>query len=68
MLIEYEINEDGSVTANKVESSPGSEYLEEEIKRRMLVNAPQLAPEVNSAGKYRRAVKRQMLTLIKDKD
>lgn len=68
VLIEYEIGEDGTVITNKIESSPRNSYLEDEIKRRMMINAPQLAPEVTSAGKYRRSVKKQMLTLIKDKD
>lgn len=65
VLIEYEIGLDGQVTANSVSSSPESSFLDQQIKERITLTAPQLTPLLNANGKPRKAVKKQMLTLAK---
>lgn len=68
VLIEYEIGVDGSVSTVNISSSPESNYLVEQIKTRMMVNAPQLSPVLMSNGKPRKVLKKQLLTFSKEKD
>jgi hypothetical protein len=68
VLLEYEIGIDGNITTNNVSSSPQSAYLVEEIKRRMMINTPQMTPVLMSNGKPRKVLKKQMLTFSKEKD
>lgn len=68
ILIEYEIGIDGTVSTVNISSSPQSSYLEEQIKTRMMVNAPQLSPVLMSNGKPRKTLKKQLLTFSKEKD
>lgn len=68
VLIEYEIGIDGNISTVNVSASPESDYLVEQIKLRMMYNAPQLTPALNANGKPRVASKKQMLTFSKEKD
>jgi hypothetical protein len=68
ILIEYEIGLDGSVSTTNVSCSPQSSYLEEQIKVRMMINAPQLMPVLMSNGKPRKVLKKQLLTFSKEKE
>ncbi len=65
VLIEYEIGTDGQIAVNKVSSSPESSYLEDQIKERLILTAPQMVPLIGTNGKPRVAAKKQMLTLSK---
>ena len=67
VLIEYEIGLDGYVTTQNISTSPESKYLEEQIKLRMMNNAPQMNPVLMSNGKPRKALKKQMLVFPKEK-
>ena len=68
VLIEYEIGLDGYVTTNNISVSPQSSHLADQIKQRMMFNAPQLSPLLTSNGKPRISLKKQMLTFVKEKD
>lgn len=68
VLIDYEIETDGSVTTVDISCSPESSYLVEQIKTRMMANAPKLNPVLMGNGKPRKAFKKQMLTLVKDRN
>ena len=68
VLIEYEIGLDGTVTTTNVYCTPENSYLVEQIKTRMMMNAPQLTPLLMSNGKPRKALKKQSLIFVKGKD
>lgn len=65
VLIEYQIGTDGQVSVNSVSTSPKSDYLEQQVKERITLTAPQLTPLLNNYGKPRVAVKKQTITLSK---
>ena len=68
ILIEYTIEVDGNITTNNVYCTPDNSYLVQQIKTRMMINAPQLSPVLMSNGKPRKALKKQSLTFVKEKD
>lgn len=68
ILIEYTIETDGNVTTNNVYCTPENAYLSQQIKTRMMINAPQLSPVLMSNGKPRKALKKQALTFVKEKN
>jgi hypothetical protein len=65
VLIDYNIEVDGNITVNSVSSSPGNDYLEDQIKQRLTLTAPQLTPLLSANGKPRKAAKKQTITLAK---
>jgi hypothetical protein len=67
VMLEYEIGTDGMVTTKNVTCSPGSEYLVEQVKERMMANAPQLAPMIRD-GVPRKSSKRQVINFTKEKN
>lgn len=67
VTLEYEIGTDGVVTTKNITCDPKSEYLVEQIRDRMMANAPQLAPQVVN-GAPKKSSKRQILIFVKDKN
>lgn len=65
VLVDYEIDVDGQVAVKNITCSPGSEYLEEQIRERINLTAPRLTPLLNTYGKPRKAAKKQNLTITK---
>jgi len=65
VLINYEIKPDGQVNINDVASDPQSSFLDEQIKLRLTLDAPQLNPVLGTNGQPRTVNKKQMLTLVK---
>lgn len=65
VLVDYEIDVDGQVAVKNVTCSPGSEYLEEQVRERINLTAPRLTPLLNNYGKPRKAAKKQNLTITK---
>lgn len=68
LYIDYYIETDGSVTTSNIICVPENSYLVEQVKVRMMANTPQLQPVLMSNGKPRKALKKQVLTFVKDKD
>ncbi len=66
VLIEYEIGEDGSIVTNTIAAEPKNAFIEEQVKQRMMYNAPQLDPVRNANGTPRKVSRKQMLTIIKE--
>lgn len=64
VLIEYEIGENGNVTVVNVSSDPGNTFLENQIKSRITMTAPKLAPIIAN-GKPRKIVRKQVISLSK---
>lgn len=65
VLIEYTIDVDGQISVNNVSASPESSFLEEQIRNRMTLTAPQLTPLLGNNGKPRKALKKQTITIAK---
>ena len=65
ILIDYVIGLDGTITVNSVSSFPESSYLDQQVRERLTLTAPQLTPLLNSYGKPRKAPKKQTITLSK---
>ena len=63
VLVEYEIGTEGQVTINNVYPAPENSYLEQEIKKRLTLTAPQLNPVLASNGKPRKVIKKYNFTL-----
>lgn len=65
VLIEYEIKPDGQIGINNVASDPKNAFLEQQVKDRLIVNAPQMNPVMGTNGKPRTVARKQMLTFTK---
>lgn len=65
VLVDYEIDVDGQVAVKNITCSPGSEYLEEQVRERINLTAPRLTPLLNNYGKPRKAARKQNLTITK---
>lgn len=65
VLVDYEIDVDGQVAVKNITCSPGSDYLEEQVRERINLTAPRLTPLLNNYGKPRKAAKKQNLTITK---
>ncbi len=65
VLIEYEIGLDGQISVNNVSSSPESSFLDQQIRERITLTAPQMTPALGANGKPRKAVKKYMMTIAK---
>jgi hypothetical protein len=67
VMLDYEIGTDGVVSTKNITCTPSNEYLVEQIKERMMPNAPQLAPLIRD-GVPRKSGKRQVLVFTKEKN
>ena len=65
ILLEYEIGVDGHITATNISAAPESSYLEQQIKERITLSAPQMTPLLGANGKPRKALKKQTIILTK---
>ena len=65
VLVEYEIGPDGQITINNISSTPESSFLQQQIKERLTLTAPQMNPLMSNNGKPRKIVKKYTLILSK---
>ena len=66
LMLEYEIGTDGQVNALNVVSTPENAFLQGQVKERMLLEAPQLAPVMDSTGKPRKVKRKYNFNVTKD--
>jgi hypothetical protein len=66
MFVEYEIGTEGQVNVLNVTSSPENSFLQDGIKERLNLSAPQLAPLMDSAGKPRKVKRKYNFSITKD--
>ena len=66
VLVSYSIDTTGLVTISDVFVSPENAYLQQQIKDRISLEAPTLAPVLNSSGTPRKVNKKSNFTLIKE--
>jgi hypothetical protein len=64
VLVEYEISQEGQVSVNNVSCSPESTFIEQQVKERLMLTAPQMVPVIAN-GKARKIVKKYNLILNK---
>jgi hypothetical protein len=67
IMLDYEIGTDGVVGTKNITCMPENDYLVDQIKERMMPNAPQLAPLIRN-GVPVKSGKRQMIILTKEKN
>lgn len=65
VLINYEIMPNGQININSVASDPQSSFLDDQIKMRLTLDAPQLNPVLGTNGQPRTVARKQMLTFVK---
>jgi hypothetical protein len=66
VMLEYEIGPDGQVTINSVATSPENSFLQQQVKDRLTLTAPQMnPPAASTTGKPRNAVKKYNFTVTK---
>jgi len=64
ILIEYEIGPDGQIAVNNVSCSPENSFLQQQVRERVTLTAPQMNP-LTTNGKARKVVKKYTLILPK---
>jgi ABC-type antimicrobial peptide transport system permease subunit len=66
LTVEYEIETDGQVSVINVFSAPENEFLQQQVKERLLLSPPQLSPVLDSTNKPRKVKRRQNFTITKE--
>lgn len=64
--VSYEIGTDGQVSVTDVFLTPENKYLQDQIKQRVSLDPPHLAPVLNSTGAPRKVTKKYNFTLTKE--
>jgi hypothetical protein len=66
MLVEYEIETNGQVNITNVTSTPESDFLQDQVKSRLIVSAPQLNPALDSNNKARKVKRKYTFNITKE--
>ena len=66
LYVDYEIGADGQVSITNVVSSPENSFLQEQVKERLLLGAPQLAPVLDSTNKPRKVKRKYNFNITKE--
>jgi len=66
ITLDYELGTDGKVEVLNVFSSPENEFLQNQVKDRLLNNPPYLAPVLDSAGNPRKVKRKQNFVVTKE--
>ena len=66
LTVDYEIGADGQVGINNVLISPENEFLQGQVKERMLLSPPQLSPALDSSGQPRKVKRKYNFTITKE--
>ncbi len=66
LTVDYEINTDGSVNITNVISTPENAYIQSEVKNRIELTAPQLAPVLDSNKQPRKVKRKHNFSITKE--
>lgn len=66
LIVEYELDANGQATVSNVISTPENALLQEQVKERMLITPPQLAPALDSNGQPRKVKRKYSFTVTKE--
>ena len=64
--LDYEIGEDGTIGINNLTVTPENETLANQVKDRLIMTAPQLAPVPDSSGKPRKVKRKYNFNVTKE--
>ena len=65
LYVDYEIETDGVVNVTNVVSSPENAFLQQQIKDRILLDAPKLTPVLDSSNKPRKVKRKYNFNITK---
>lgn len=65
LYVDYEIGTDGQVNVTNVVSSPENAFLQEQVKERLILIAPQLSPVLDSSNKPRKVKRKYNFNITK---
>ncbi|MDQ3277948.1 MAG: hypothetical protein M3Q06_06465 [Bacteroidota bacterium] len=66
VLVSYAIETDGQLSITDVFVSPENEFMQKQIKERLVLETPKLNPVLSSNGKARKVNKKYNFTLVKE--
>jgi hypothetical protein len=66
LTVDYEINTDGSLNIMNVISTPENAYIQSEVKNRIELTAPQLAPVLDSNKQPRKVKRKHNFSITKE--
>lgn len=66
LYIDYEIETNGQVSILNVVANPENDYLQDQVKQRLLLGFPALQPVVDSSNKPRKVKRKYNFTITKD--
>jgi hypothetical protein len=66
LYVDYEIGTDGQVNVTKVVSSPENSFLQDQVKQRMVLDAPKLDPVLDSTNKPRKVKRKYNFNITKE--
>ena len=66
LYVDYEIGTDGQVSITNVVSSPENSFLQDQVKERLLLGAPQLVPVLDSSNKPRKVKRKYNFNITKE--
>lgn len=66
ILVEYEIGTDGQVAIRNVWPSPENEFLQLQVKERLILTAPPLNPLLAGNGQPRKVIRKYNFTITKE--
>jgi hypothetical protein len=65
LYVDYEIETDGMVSVTNVVSSPENSFLQQQVKDRILLDAPKLSPVLDSSNKPRKVKRKYNFNITK---
>lgn len=66
LLVEYEIETNGQMNVTNVTSTPESDFLQDQVKSRLIVSAPLLNPALDSNNKARKVKRKYTFNVTKE--
>ena len=66
LYVDYEIETDGTVSVTNVVSSPENSFLQQQVKDRILLDAPKLSPVLDSSNKPRKVKRKYNFNITKE--
>jgi hypothetical protein len=66
LYVDYEIGTDGQVNVTNVVSSPENSFLQDQVKQRLVLDAPKLDPVLDSSNKPRKVKRKYNFNITKE--
>jgi hypothetical protein len=66
LYVDYEIGTDGQVNVTNVVSSPENSFLQDQVKQRLVLDAPKLDPVLDSTNKPRKVKRKYNFNITKE--